>query len=353
MTQPPQGMGAAIMCDLDGVITRIAIDQLDLAGRSSPGTPFPAIFDPASAEKAAGFIAEVVSNGAAFDWELTASVAGALVTLHCTGCRDDGRLWVIVARTHVAATLVLEEMSLIHNEQTGMLRAAMKEASLRSQTRVDESHFDDLTNLYNEQGRIQRELAQRNAELEALRAELTAANAKLTALASTDELTGIANRRAFQERLELECARAVRYFAPLALLILDVDHFKEFNDTFGHQAGDDVLRKCGRLLAEIARETDLVARYGGEEFVVILSNTGIAAGSEAAERLRSKIETEQWPHRAVTVSIGMATWEDGMKSASELIERADQAMYYSKQHGRNRVTHWLDIGGDSTSDQIA
>jgi len=111
--------------------------------------------------------------------------------------------------------------------------------------------------------------------------------------------------------------------------------------------------KVGRLLAEIARETDLVARYGGEEFVVILSNTGIAAGSEAAERLRSKIETEQWPHRAVTVSIGMATWEDGMKSASELIERADQAMYYSKQHGRNRVTHWLDIGGDSTSDQIA
>ncbi len=346
MKQPSQGMGAAILCDLNGVITRIAIDQLDLADRSPPGSLFAAVFDPASAEKVAGFISEILSNGAAFDWELTASLAGVLVTLHCTGCRDDGRLWIIVARTHVAATLVLEEMSLIQNEQTGMLRAAMKEASLRSKTREDESHFDELTKLYNDQGRMQRELAHRNAELETLRADLTAANARLTALATTDGLTGIANRRAFQERLELEYARSVRYSAPLALLILDVDRFKGFNDTFGHQGGDEVLRKLGRLLATCARDTDFVARYGGEEFVVILTNTNMAAGSEAAERLRKLIEAEQWPHRAVTASLGFAIWDDGMKSATELIERADKALYYSKHHGRNRVTHWLDLGAD-------
>jgi diguanylate cyclase (GGDEF)-like protein len=105
------------------------------------------------------------------------------------------------------------------------------------------------------------------------------ANATLDALATTDGLTGIANRRRFQELLEAECARSSRYGPPLSLIMLDVDHFKSLNDKFGHQASDEILKLIGQLLASTARTTDLVARYGEEEFAVILVNTDATAAT--------------------------------------------------------------------------
>jgi diguanylate cyclase (GGDEF)-like protein len=231
-----------------------------------------------------------------------------------------------------------------------MLRAALKYASQVARSTRDESQFEELTQLYNDLGKIQRKLAQRNAELEALRAKLESkqsdlitANAKLDALATMDGLTGIGNRRTFQAWIEAECARSSRYLTPLALIMLDVDRFKSLNDSFGHQAGDEVLRMLGRVLASSARSTDLVARYGGEEFAVILVNSDVAAAREAAERLRKQIEMQKWPHRAVTVSIGIASWGSGVDSATELINQADKALYFSKEHGRNRSTHYLDF----------
>lgn len=343
-------IGAAILCDLNGIVRRIARDEIGITGASAPGTEFVDLVDHDSREKAAHFIQAIRDRGAVFDWELNAFSAGRIVLLHCMGCCQGNLLWVIMAKTPFGTTRILEEMSLIQNEQSTMLRGVFKEAAVRGARLQSDSHFDDLTRLYNDLGLMQRELAQRNAELESLRAklevkqtELIAANNQLEALASTDGLTGIANRRAFDFRLETERLRYNRYRTPLALMILDVDQFKSFNDLFGHLAGDEVLKRMGKLLAASARNTDFVARYGGEEFAVILPNTEESAAKGAAERLRVMIESAPWPLRPITASIGIASWNSGADTASQVILRADTALYHSKHHGRNRATHFLDM----------
>lgn len=179
------------------------------------------------------------------------------------------------------------------------------------------------------------EAAELNVQLESL-------NHKLESLATTDGLTGLTNHRAFRERLESEIEAAQKKGHPLSLVLLDVDHFKQFNDTFGHQAGDVILKEVATPLLGAARSTDHVARYGGEEFVVILPRTDTKDSTAAAERLRSAIDGREWPYRHVTASLGIATFNPDM-SANEFIEFADQALYASKRAGRNRVTHFSEM----------
>lgn len=177
-----------------------------------------------------------------------------------------------------------------------------------------------------------------NIVLEFQMQELGKANAELEALATQDGLTGIKNRRAFGIRLDEEVARATRYSLPLALLLLDVDSFKSYNDTFGHPAGDEVLKLVAQILGENARETDMAARYGGEEFVVLLPQTDAAGAWVIAERIRRAVADYPWPDRAVTVSMGVAHLLPVVDTGSQLIARADQALYQSKAGGRNRVS---------------
>jgi diguanylate cyclase (GGDEF)-like protein/PAS domain S-box-containing protein len=183
------------------------------------------------------------------------------------------------------------------------------------------------------------ELSEIRVELEAKQLALLEANAQLEALATTDGLTGLKNHRAFQEFLEHSFQQAARYKVPLSVLLLDVDKFKQYNDTFGHPAGDEVLKRVGQLLQEQARTSDFVARYGGEEFVLILPQTNREGALIMAERLRTAIETSEWPQRAITTSIGVATFTPNMKTRAVMIAEADAALYRSKQNGRNRVTH--------------
>lgn len=173
--------------------------------------------------------------------------------------------------------------------------------------------------------------------------QLVEANTRLAALATLDGLTGLKNHRAFQERLEEEFHRAVRHNLPLSLLILDVDRFKQFNDRFGHLAGDEVLRIVARIIRENVREIDFAARYGGEEFVVVLPNTGSQWAVNLAERLRHALETEPWPQRPITASFGASTLTLQTPGAPAFIAQADRALYHSKANGRNRVTHVADI----------
>jgi diguanylate cyclase (GGDEF)-like protein len=175
--------------------------------------------------------------------------------------------------------------------------------------------------------------------LEAKQIALEEANVRLDALATTDSLTGVKNRRAFGEKLAEEISRSARYAVPLSLLLLDVDKFKQYNDTFGHQAGDEILKTVGRLLREQARATDFVARYGGEEFALVLPNTGDEGALVMAERLRAVIESAPWPKCAVTASFGAATFSREINTETALIGAADRALYASKEQGRNRVTH--------------
>jgi two-component system, cell cycle response regulator len=157
-------------------------------------------------------------------------------------------------------------------------------------------------------------------------------------LANNDGLTGLSNRRRTSERLEVELSRSQRYKNPMAVALCDVDHFKQVNDKFGHNMGDEVLIHVARALAESLRQVDLVGRWGGEEFLVILPETSVEGARIVGERLRRSVE--QLPPFAsgpqnVTCSVGMAVFEsDG--SSEAFVERADQALYRAKRGGRNR-----------------
>ena len=189
----------------------------------------------------------------------------------------------------------------------------------------------------------QAELNRRNEQLREQQEKLRVANEQLQALATTDGLTNLKNHRAFKERLEDEFHRATRYHLPLSLMLLDVDHFKAFNDRHGHPAGDEVLRRVARHLTESTRSTDFVARYGGEEFAVLLPFTHRDAALALAERTRAAIAGAKWDLRPVTASFGVVTLREGIADAAELVQLADVALYRSKETGRNRVTHASDL----------
>jgi diguanylate cyclase (GGDEF)-like protein len=170
--------------------------------------------------------------------------------------------------------------------------------------------------------------------------QLARQNAQLSELATIDELTGTKNRRRFREDLELLFSQADRLVSPLSLIMLDLDHFKQYNDSFGHPAGDEVLHWTGTILRSAIRGHDVAARYGGEEFVVLLPSTDSAKALDVAERLRTAIECRPWPHRKVTASLGVATSSPATADAAALVQEADYALYKSKQAGRNRVIHF-------------
>ena len=169
------------------------------------------------------------------------------------------------------------------------------------------------------------------------RNQLEQANHKLAELAITDGLTGLLNHRTFHERCDQEFRTARRYRSPLSLLMLDVDHFKRFNDTFGHPTGDRVLQLVAQRLHENARETDTVARYGGEEFGVVLPSTDLIGATRLAERIRAAIYAISDVPRQITVSIGVAVLNDTIEHYSALLDAADRALYTAKASGRNRV----------------
>lgn len=172
--------------------------------------------------------------------------------------------------------------------------------------------------------------------------QLESANTQLRKLALRDGLTGLLNRRYWEECLEREFARHIRYQSPASLVMFDIDHFKHFNDTYGHQLGDEVIREVSRMTKEFARETDFAGRYGGEEFVVLLPDTPLDGAMQFAERLRGAVERLTIEHAdeilKVTISLGVAELSDHMAAHPQLIEAADKALYQSKEQGRNCIT---------------
>ena len=195
-----------------------------------------------------------------------------------------------------------------------------------------------------EQQRMRQALAQSNRELEL-------ANVRLSELAEKDYLTKLPNRRRFDELLRQEVARGAREGSPLSLLMIDVDQFKAYNDHYGHQAGDECMRRLAQLLqAGLLRPADVACRYGGEEFAVVLPQTAAGSAEQVAERLRQHVHMAQLPHAGsnlgrVTVSIGVGTLlaneligeGSGSAGMARLINAADRSLYAAKTAGRNRV----------------
>ncbi len=195
-----------------------------------------------------------------------------------------------------------------------------------------------------------RELESYNRELVALKElykerarELRAVMEKLEEVSITDDLTQIYNHRYLVSRLHYEFERAKRYGLSISLIMLDIDHFKVYNDNNGHLAGDDALRKVARLINGAIRETDIVGRYGGEEFAIILLHADLIQMEEVAERVRRSIEEAPFPNEEsqpmgrITVSMGGSCFSDGMETMEDLIRSADEALYRAKGNGRNQI----------------
>ena len=192
------------------------------------------------------------------------------------------------------------------------------------------------------------ELEQRMLGLQRENLDLVVKNRMLSEVSTRDALTGLYNRWFVLEKIDSEINRALRHGSPMSLLMLDIDHFKRINDTWGHSAGDQVLQAIGKLLRESCRVYDVPGRYGGEEFCIVLPETKPGNTNVVAERIRRRLEATELScgdgSVVVTASIGIA----GMEAASEgeilspaaLIDRADRAMYTAKNRGRNRVETW-------------
>ena len=163
-------------------------------------------------------------------------------------------------------------------------------------------------------------------------------------LSVTDSLTGLLNRRYLEKRLVEEIQRSKRHRFPMSLMMLDVDEFKSYNDTFGHPAGDTALKVVAGILQDILRGADVAARYGGEEFAILLPQTTSTEAAVIAERLRQRIEHTEFPKRKVTVSIGIASCSNEVDTPEDIIAAADHALYEAKNHGRNNVRIYDGFG---------
>ncbi|MGZ5444288.1 MAG: GGDEF domain-containing protein [Thermoanaerobaculia bacterium] len=206
----------------------------------------------------------------------------------------------------------------------------------------------DVLRLVEESEARYEELEHRMLSLQRENLDLVVKNRLLSEVSSRDTLTGLYNRWFVMEKIDSEMNRALRHGSPMSLLMLDIDHFKRINDTWGHSAGDHVLQGIGKLLRECCRVYDVPGRYGGEEFCIVLPETKTDNTTTVAERIRRRLESTDLPcgetSIAVTASIGIAGMDspdDGdALSPAGLIERADRALYTAKNRGRNRVELW-------------
>jgi diguanylate cyclase (GGDEF)-like protein len=227
-----------------------------------------------------------------------------------------------------------------------------------SERRVIEQIFDVLRVVEESEARYV-ELEQRMLALQRENLDLTVKNRMLSEVSSRDSLTGLYNRWFVLEKIDSELNRALRHGSPMSLLMLDLDHFKRVNDTWGHSAGDQVLQGIGRLLRDSCRVYDVPGRYGGEEFCIVLPETKTGNTAAVAERIRQRLATNELPcgdgSIAVTVSIGIAGTDSadaGTLNPAELIDRADRALYAAKNRGRNRVEMWsssMYVPGEAVS----
>lgn len=218
--------------------------------------------------------------------------------------------------------------------------------------KVNVETFNEVSILADEYNKMVDRLKDSYDNLESLvqkrTVDLENANKKLEKLALTDGLTGLYNHRHFMESLSMEFDRSARYGHKLSLMVIDIDFFKKYNDTYGHLVGDEVLRCVADTLQENVRDVDFVARYGGEEFCIYLPEIDIVGAMAMAERQRIEIEkcthcanisvkSGKKPQEGITISIGVATFPDHTDNASDLIKVADDALFVAKDNGRNRV----------------
>jgi diguanylate cyclase len=236
--------------------------------------------------------------------------------------------------------------------QIRALGEASAEASSGAEPRkLIEGLVRELAKATNRATKLEANFEEASSELDKIRDSLEQAEER----SKTDTLTGLANRRALDEFFRLAQMRAMESGEPLSAFMIDIDHFKKFNDTYGHQVGDQVLKLTAAVLREHVRDNDLAARYGGEELMAVLPGTNLEACRQIAERVRTVIAERRIRRRttgeeigSITISIGVAEFRLG-ESEDNLIERCDRALYLAKREGRNRVMTENDLTDDDVA----
>ena len=278
------------------------------------------------------------------DRELNGQLISELPWLGTTGEKSDEALapWTRALRDATAVTGEALSIAQPDGGQTETIVNCSPIADAQGRMRGCLVTFDDVTEIH----RKNEEMGRMLAELDRTRAEIERQNDELRRLAARDSLTGCLNRRAFFEAVADVFEPALRANANLCCIMADIDHFKGFNDLYGHAVGDQVIQVVARTLASNLRVTDILCRYGGEEFCIILPETTPEEGCAIAERMRASIEKNgsaairNIEVSAITVSFGVADLADGATRIEELVNEADNALYSSKESGRNRVTLW-------------
>ncbi len=326
--------GMAVLCDGQGLIRHVIHDGLGVTGLEV-GQPLEHIAEGPSRAKLRSFLVELRSLAAVFDWEVTVRCADRVVPLRLEGAVGQDGLMILGALTPHGMLNLWDELILINNEQTTALRSAIKGQVEATRAQEDNSApgYAELSRLNNDLVTLQRDLAKKNAELERLYAEMQR-------LSITDPLTGLYNRRGLYEFGGKEVARAQRLGETLAAIMLDLDYFKEVNDTHGHPVGDQVLEQVAQRCAQQLRQMDIIGRYGGEEFAILLPNTELEGARQIAERLRASFATPvrvEIGELSMTLSLGVAVLKSSLADLPALLQAADHALYQAKQAGRNRV----------------
>ena len=261
-----------------------------------------------------------------------------------------GEMALIESKVRSATVYALEPTVLLEiTEEQFRQRVSTSPAALMAMMKtISNRSRHDLENLDSDYQRLKgyaEQVERANRELTQIRQQLTLSNTKLERLSTLDTLTGLANRRRFDDVLSQEWRRSAREGTALSLVFCDIDFFKNFNDGYGHLAGDECLVKVAQAVSTVSnRPGDLAARYGGEEFVLVLSGTGEEGARNLAEKLRARIEELRIPHAHgplgpyLTISLGVASTVPRPGSApEELLNLADRALYAAKDEGRNRV----------------
>ncbi|MBF0345340.1 MAG: GGDEF domain-containing protein [Nitrospirae bacterium] len=242
---------------------------------------------------------------------------------------------------------ITEYMSLFAEEEEIISKAEDILESAKQQQNILAPHFDKLLRSYKKLfGQTKRIVKMADN----LQRDLNTATDKLSVLCKIDQLTGIANRRCFEDTYNVQWKRSVRNRTQLALIVIDIDYFKQYNDTYGHSKGDICLQKVAQAIQQtLKRPDDFLARYGGEEFVVVLPTTDENGALLIAESIRDSIEALSIPHRMskvsnhLTISMGVCVMTASLVDYKDVhFQRADEALYQAKNEGRNRVIMWKD-----------
>ena len=331
-----------LYCSSDGLILNVIFDANHFFDGLSSPPKLDSIMSISAQSVYRKFITDILKWGFGLCESIQIKNLSGEYTFSLFGVFRDSGIFVIALQSPQHLFQVYKDFMKMINEQSNLLRETqkkiiMKTSALEDEANICSSSLNEVMKINNELASTQRQLNIKNKELENAYDEIEKKNKLLEEASRTDSLTRLMNRRRIFERLEEELTRAKRYNEPLSIAMVDIDHFKNVNDNYGHQTGDMVLKTIALQLSSKAREVDSVGRYGGEEFLIIMPKTDEIGALAYAERLRAGVEYMPLENLDfhVTISIGLASYSG--ETLLELIDRADQKLYQAKAKGRNRV----------------